>query len=181
MRMFASISINEWKDKYLTEGIKAGDVDGVTGDNIPVILVQSRPFPLGTKGDKCKIVVFDKLLSEIYVDWDDDVEAFELLPDGEKSATYEGIDEGLLKGMCMYGSYVKEIKSKEITSIHNAEWTTEDDWIIISNMEGLCKQTLEPLKRTFEINKCKDCYYYEKCKEEQYESKKSIKVSKGNS
>jgi hypothetical protein len=118
--LYASIAWEEWKERMRFEGVIAGEVGGYTKDGgMVAILVQHTPFPLGSLEDwkQYVIVEFLKELSEIYVDYDDDVEAISegALEDG--STTYEGF-KGCIDDYCLFGAYVQEIRSEEIVAIH---------------------------------------------------------------
>ena len=146
MRMFATVAWEQWLEKYRFEGRKAGDIEGVASGydprifegtmkpedikDFPAILVQHIPFPMGSSMEdgsepRFIIVEFNKPLNEIYVDYDDDVEAISegVLEEGEE--TYGSLQEAQLSDFAMYGAYVKEIRPSEILAVHIAVWRDE--------------------------------------------------------
>ena len=134
MRMCISILEESWKEEY-REGMKAGDLrmtaSNYEGEEREVLLCQHTWFPEGggdegDKIEKIKVVWFEKKLEDIHVDWDDDVEAFEGDVLKEGANTYEGCNEEKLKEMCMYGSYVEEIRKEEMICIEDRIWNPND-------------------------------------------------------
>jgi len=118
--LYASIQWNHWKERMRFEGVKAGEVEGWTEDGkVTAILVQHTPFPLGSLEDwkQYVIVEFVKELSEIFVDYDDDVEAISSGALEEGAITYENF-KGDIDEYCLFGAYVKEIRANEIVTIH---------------------------------------------------------------
>ncbi len=101
-------------------GLKVEDVPGHTSGGESVLLVSGLPFYPGadTKRRKTGVIVeFMKEASEVFVDYDDYVEAIEQgwLPDEEE--TYEKLS-GEWQEEALYGSYVKEVRPEEIVAIH---------------------------------------------------------------
>lgn len=130
MRMCISILEENWKEEY-REGMKVGDLrmtaSNYEGEDREALLCQHTWFPEGgDKIEKMKVIWFEKKLEDIHVDWDDDVEAFEEDVLKEGADTYEGCDEEKLGKMCMYGSYVEEIRREEMICIEDRIWNPND-------------------------------------------------------
>ena len=133
--LHASVLESEWRDKFLANGIKAGDIEG-EANNQPAILVQSREFPLDSwdRITHMRVVTFEKDLGEVFVDWDDDVEAWDVIEKaghkyGEKGLTYGDVvkDASELDDYLLYGAFVKEIKPDEIKNIRKARFSSVDE------------------------------------------------------
>lgn len=133
MRMSISIREEDWKEEF-KEGMKVGDLPMVAsnyeGESSAALLCQHTWFPEGCGDEviKMKVIWFEKKIEDIHVDWDDPPEAFEdydgVLKEGAN--TYEDCDEEKLKEMCMYGSYVEEIKEEEMICIEERIWGSDD-------------------------------------------------------
>lgn len=116
--------MEEWKTRFYTDGIKAGEIDGQS-DEKPVILVQCKPFPMGNYEFKpithMIVVEFLKDADKAYLDLD---EGNELVEEGiisEDAKDYRELaDDFDTEHYTMYGSYVEEILPEEIVAIHYA-------------------------------------------------------------
>ena len=131
IRMCISILEENWKEEF-KEGMKVGDLRMVAsnykGEERDALLCQHTWFPegCGDEVEKMKVIWFEKKLEDIHVDWDDEPEAYGegVLKEGKD--TYEECDAEKLKEMCMYGSYVEEIRKEEMICIEDRIWNPDD-------------------------------------------------------
>jgi len=147
MKLYTSISSDEWNPSFLKRGIKAGEISG-TSDGKPAILCQSKPFPLDGFS---MIVEFEKSLDQIYIDYDDDVDAPLQISDEQWKKLREGcplselgvpltygqagVTEKELKPYTMYGSYVVEIRPEEIRDVCPAYFDSEISGVFLVGSE----------------------------------------------
>ena len=123
VKMYTSIMEEEWKQRFMTDGIKAGEVEGeANGERM--ILCQHVPFAYDTTGRRFAVLEFMKELGEILVDHDDDVEAAEIL--AEDAHTYGQLTPEQIKGLSLYGACVKEVQQNEIVNVRWAHWEDVD-------------------------------------------------------
>ena len=134
-----SIWKKEWRERFLTEGIKAGEIEGIADiieegkmKTIPGILCQTEVYMSGVPpeewedGEDLDFVVlgFCKKLNEVKIDWGDGNEAEENGLINKDAKTYEGCNiEELMELGCLFGSYVDEIKPEEIVGFDGVEET----------------------------------------------------------
>jgi len=134
VKLYHSLSKEEYERLNVrTEGLHAEDTNEYSGED-KAILVQHTPFVLGTEGEGEFIIIeFEKKLNEVYIDYDDDIDAWETIKKYKKEEspkTYEGIPESELDKYSLYGSYVKEIKPEEIIAIHTAEFREDGKFLV---------------------------------------------------
>jgi len=134
MKLYHSLSKEEfYRLDVINKGLFAKDKNEYSGEN-KAILVQHTPFVWGTEGEGEFIIIeFEKKLNEVYIDYDDDIEAWDVIKKyskEERPLTYEGIPESELDKFSLYGSYVKEIKPEEIKEIHTAEFRTDGRFLV---------------------------------------------------
>ena len=150
MLMYATVYASEWQEAFRTHGIKAGEVEGCTGEPPrDVVWVQHRPFPggsllpVGEPNRYCpsKVVEIEVPLSDVFIDLDD----FDLDVPLDWRYTLEELDkcretgtdiswgrysEAELADAMLYGAYVKQIKPEQIKSVRDAQWTDTEDWVM---------------------------------------------------
>ena len=134
MRLYHSLSKAEfYRLNVINKGLFAKDKNEYSGTE-RVILVQHMPFVWGTEGEGEFIIIeFEKKLNEVYIDYDDDIEAWDVIKKyskEERPLTYEGIPEKELDKYSLYGSYVLEIRPEEIIAIHTAEFKEDGRFLV---------------------------------------------------
>ena len=134
MRLYHSMEKEEYERLNVAErGLYAKDKNEYSGEN-KAILVQHTPFPLGTEGEGEFIIIeFEKPTKEIYIDYDDDIEALCLIEKYSKERrplTYKDVPEKELDKYSLYGSYVLEIRPEEIVAIHTAEFKEDGRFLV---------------------------------------------------
>jgi len=147
MKLYTSISSDEWDPSFIKKGVKAGQVSG-TSDGKPAILCQRTPFPLD---GFFMIIEFEKELDQVFIDYDDWTDAplqiskeqwEKLIKDEPLSEigvplTYgeAGLSERDLEGYTMYGTYVLEIKPGEIRNVYPSYFDSEVSGVFLVGSE----------------------------------------------
>ena len=134
MRLYHSMEKEEYERLNVAErGLYAKDKNEYSGTE-RAILVQHTPFILGTEGEGEFIIIeFEKSLDEVYIDYDDDIEAWDVVKKyskEERPLTYKDVPEKELDKFSLYGSYVLEIKPEEIKAIHTAEFKEDGRFLV---------------------------------------------------
>ena len=121
VRLKTSIIEYAWKEEF-KDGLKAGDLEGQTTydeeGRKDVLYCQKHVYSMSNV--KMYVVEFEKNLDDVFIDWDEtevenDDEMYEKRP-----KTYGGIEkinDEKIEDYGFFGSYVMEIKKKEIIRI----------------------------------------------------------------